>query len=70
MLITQKASLGRELIVKIHQKLRKNGGVEPPSEFVLMDRSAVGIGGAAMLLKAKINWHQAFLALIDKRSNV
>ena len=29
-----------------------------------MDRSAVGIGGAAMLLKAKLNWHKMFVELV------
>ena len=56
---------GRELAGKVHQELKRIGGIKPPREFVLMDRSAVGLGSVFMHLKAEVNWHQLFHGLID-----
>ena len=56
---------GRELAGKVHQELKRIGGIKPPREFVLMDRAAVGLGSVFMHLKAKVNWHQLFHGLID-----
>jgi predicted unusual protein kinase regulating ubiquinone biosynthesis (AarF/ABC1/UbiB family) len=55
---------GRQIAGDMLEKLHKAGGVSPPKEFVLMDRSAVGIGSALMHLKAKINWHREFEKLL------
>ena len=56
---------GRELAGKVHQELKRIGGIKPPREFVLMDRAAVGLGSVFMHLKAEVNWHQLFHGLID-----
>ena len=36
----------------------------PPREFVLMDRSAIGLGGVFLRLKAELNWSRLFSELI------
>ncbi len=56
---------GRELAGKVHQELKRIGGIKPPREFVLMDRAAVGLGSVFMHLKAEVNWHQLFHGMID-----
>ena len=57
---------GREIASKVHQQLKKIGGVEPPREFVLMDRAAIGLGSVFMRLQAKVNWHRIFEEMIDE----
>ena len=37
----------------------------PPREFVLMDRSAIGLGGVFLRLKAELNWSRLFRGLIE-----
>jgi hypothetical protein len=39
--------------------------VKPPREFVLMDRSAIGLGSVFLRLGAKLNWHRMFHELVD-----
>jgi len=56
---------GAGVAAKVHQELRRVGGVTPPKEFVLMDRSAIGLGSVFTHLKAEINWHRLFHDLID-----
>ena len=56
---------GRELAGKVHEELKRIGGIKPPREFVLMDRAAVGLGSVFMHLKAEVNWHQLFHGMID-----
>ena len=56
---------GRKTAEKVHQELKKIGGVKPPREFVLMDRAAVGLGSVFMHLKAEINWYRVFHELIE-----
>ncbi len=56
---------GRRTAEKVHQELKKIGGVKPPREFVLMDRAAVGLGSVFMHLKAEINWYRVFHELIN-----
>ena len=58
-------SAGRELAGKVHQELKRIGGIKPPREFVLMDRAAVGLGSVFMHLGAEVNWHRLFHNLID-----
>ena len=58
-------SEGRELAGRVHQELKRIGGIKPPREFVLMDRAAVGLGSVFMHLKAEVNWHRLFHNLID-----
>ena len=55
---------GRETANKVHQELRKIGGVTVPREFVFMDRAAIGLGSVFLRLKAEINWYQMFQDLI------
>lgn len=55
---------GREVAAKVHQQLREIGGVTPPSEFVFMDRAAIGLGSVFLHLKAELNWHDEFHNLI------
>jgi len=56
---------GRELAGKVHEELKRIGGIRPPREFVLMDRAAVGLGSVFMHLNAQVNWHQLFHGLIE-----
>jgi predicted unusual protein kinase regulating ubiquinone biosynthesis (AarF/ABC1/UbiB family) len=57
---------GRETANKVHQELRKLGGVEVPREFVFMDRAAVGLGSVFLRLRAEINWYRMFHELISQ----
>jgi hypothetical protein len=56
---------GRETAEKVHEELKKIGGVRPPREFVLMDRAAVGLGSVFMHLKAEVNWYRIFNDLVE-----
>ena len=58
-------TFGRSVAKKVHEGLRRTGGVKPPREFVLMDRSAIGLGSVFYRLKAEINWFRLFHELID-----
>ena len=58
-------SYGRSVAEKVHAGLRQTGGVRPPREFVLMDRSALGLGSVFLRLKAEHNWYRLFHELID-----
>ncbi len=55
---------GRETANKVHNELRKLGGVTVPREFVFMDRAAVGLGSVFLRLGAEINWYRLFHDLI------
>ena len=55
---------GRQVAEKVHNELKVAGGVKPPREFVLMDRSAVGLGSVFLRLQAKLNWSRMFQDLI------
>lgn len=55
---------GAQIANKVHQELRRLGGVTPPREFVLMDRAAIGLGSVFMHLKTEVNWHNLFHDLI------
>lgn len=56
---------GRDVAMKVYAELKRIGGVQPPREFVLMDRAAIGLGSVFMHLKAEVNWHRLFESLID-----
>ncbi len=51
---------GREVAQRVHAGLQRTGGVRPPREFVLMDRSAIGLGAVFMRLGARLNWSRLF----------
>jgi predicted unusual protein kinase regulating ubiquinone biosynthesis (AarF/ABC1/UbiB family) len=55
---------GREVAEKVHAGLQRTGGVKPPREFLLMDRSAIGLGGVFVRLRAELNWSRMFQDLI------
>ena len=55
---------GRKTAYKVHENLRRLGGVEVPRAFVFMDRAAIGLGGVFLRLQAQINWYQLFQELI------
>ena len=57
---------GWKTACRVHQQLRRMGGITPPREFVLMDRVAVGLGGVLMRLKVECNWHRLFEEIINK----
>ena len=56
---------GRETANKVHEELRKIGGVTVPREFVFMDRAAIGLGSVFLRLNAEINWYRMFQELIQ-----
>ena len=55
---------GRAVAERVHAGLQRTGGVRPPREFVLMDRSAIGLGSVFLRLRAELNWHRMFAQLI------
>jgi predicted unusual protein kinase regulating ubiquinone biosynthesis (AarF/ABC1/UbiB family) len=55
---------GRSVAERVHAGLQRTGGVRPPREFVLMDRSAIGLGAVFLRLRAEINWARLFQELI------
>ena len=61
---TNDPMFGREVAERVHAGLKRTGGVMPPREFVLMDRSAIGLGGVFLRLKAELNWSRLFQTLI------
>ncbi len=56
---------GRSVAEEVHKGLKQVGGVRPPREFVLMDRSALGLGSVFTRLRAEVNWFRLFHELID-----
>ena len=58
-------NFGRETAERVHAGLQRTGGVRPPREFVLMDRSAIGLGSIFLRLGAELNWSRMFHELID-----
>jgi predicted unusual protein kinase regulating ubiquinone biosynthesis (AarF/ABC1/UbiB family) len=61
---TDDPQFGRAVAEQVHAGLKRTGGVKPPREFVLMDRSAIGLGGVFLRLKAELNWSRLFHGLI------
>jgi hypothetical protein len=47
---------GRAVLTEVHAGLKRTGGIRPPREFVLLDRSAIGLGSVFVRLKAEVNW--------------
>jgi len=62
---TNDPQYGREVARKVHAGLQRTGGVRVPREFVLMDRSAIGLGSVFLRLGARLNWHRMFYELIE-----
>ncbi len=61
---TNDPQYGREVAERVHAGLKRTGGVRPPREFVLMDRSAIGLGGVFLRLGAELNWSRLFHDLV------
>jgi predicted unusual protein kinase regulating ubiquinone biosynthesis (AarF/ABC1/UbiB family) len=61
---TNDPQYGREIAERVHAGLQRTGGVKPPREFLLMDRSAIGLGGVFLRLGAELNWSRLFHGLI------
>ena len=61
---TDDPNYGRAIAARVHEGLKRTGGVMPPREFVLMDRSAIGLGSVFLRLKAELNWSRLFHGLI------
>ncbi len=61
---TNDVTYGRSVAERVHAGLKRTGGVKPPREFVLMDRSAIGLGGVFLRLRAELNWSRLFQGLI------
>jgi predicted unusual protein kinase regulating ubiquinone biosynthesis (AarF/ABC1/UbiB family) len=62
---TNDPQYGRAVAERVHEGLRRTGGVRPPREFVLMDRSAIGLGSVFLRLGAELNWSRMFNVLIE-----
>jgi predicted unusual protein kinase regulating ubiquinone biosynthesis (AarF/ABC1/UbiB family) len=56
---------GRRIAMKVHEGLKRTGGVRIPREFPLMDRAAIGLGSVFYRLRAEANWHRMFMELIE-----
>ena len=56
---------GRDVAERVHAGLQRTGGVRPPREFVLMDRSAIGLGCVFLRLRAELNWSRMFHELVE-----
>ncbi|MFL5251505.1 MAG: ABC1 kinase family protein [Rhodopila sp.] len=61
---TNDPQYGREVAERVHAGLQRTGGVKPPREFLLMDRSAIGLGGVFLRLGAELNWCRLFHDLV------
>jgi predicted unusual protein kinase regulating ubiquinone biosynthesis (AarF/ABC1/UbiB family) len=61
---TDDPQFGRAVAGRVHAGLKRTGGVRPPREFVLLDRSAIGLGGVFLRLKAELNWSRLFQGLV------
>jgi predicted unusual protein kinase regulating ubiquinone biosynthesis (AarF/ABC1/UbiB family) len=54
------AEYGLKQANEVHARLKELGGIRPPREFVFMDRAAIGLGGALIRLRARLNFHKLF----------
>ena len=51
---------GRREVWEVKQRLRPEGSLKIPREFVLMDRAAIGLGSVMLHLRAEMNFHKLF----------
>jgi predicted unusual protein kinase regulating ubiquinone biosynthesis (AarF/ABC1/UbiB family) len=56
---------GQAVAARVHAGLKRTGGVRPPREFVLMDRSAIGLGSVFFRMGAELNWCRLFNELVE-----
>ena len=59
------AEYGRREAFRVHQVLKEKGPVTVPREFVFMDRAAIGLGSVFLHLKAEMNFHREFMAMLE-----
>jgi len=59
---------GRREAFRVHQGLKKQGGVKVPREFVFMDRAAIGLGAVFLHLDARLNFYRLFNEAIENFS--
>ena len=60
------AAEGSAVAAQVYQAIKAAGGVSPPGEFVLMDRSAVGLASVFSRLGAELNWCQVLGGLAEE----
>ena len=60
------AAEGSTVAAQVYQAIKAAGGVAPPGEFVLMDRSAVGLASVFSRLGAELNWCQELGKLAEE----
>ena len=63
---TNSAVYGAEVARKVRAELKRIGGVSPPREFVLLDRSAIGLGSVFLRLNARMNWYRVFHEMVEE----
>ena len=56
---------GAGIASNVYKQLKQHGQVTPPREFLLMDRSAIGLGAVFLRMRAEINWYREFHDLIE-----
>ena len=61
---TNNTAQGARVIAEIRARARKFGKIRLPREFVLLDRSVIGLGSVFIHLQANINWFRLFHDLI------
>ena len=59
------AAYGRKEAFTVHKALKEKGPVTVPQEFLLMDRSAIGLGGVFLHLMAEMNFHHLFESAME-----
>ena len=59
------AAYGRKEAFTVHKALKEKGPVTVPKEFLLMDRSAIGLGGVFLHLMAEMNFHRLFESAME-----
>ncbi len=62
---TAPGEYGRREAFAVRQRLKEQGPVTIPREFVFMDRAAIGLGAAFLHLGAELNWRQLFEASLE-----
>ncbi|MCL2474389.1 MAG: AarF/UbiB family protein [Alphaproteobacteria bacterium] len=63
---TNSTAYGKEVAAEVYKELRKFKNISIPREFVFIDRTTLGLGGAFMQLGAELNWHKLFNEVVAK----
>lgn len=63
---TNATEKGRQAAKEVYAELKKTGiAVTIPRAFVLIDRASVGLGGAFLRLRPRVNWHKLLWEILD-----